>query len=475
MENVQNKKDLTSYGKAVAFLAIEIIAILAFNLGNSLIFYTILSVVLTGILFFVLRRQINKDGLASLGFFLFPILIYGILNAISYFNQDPAYNLYGYGFGLCIIPISLTCIAAVGYLCSINPNFKIKQVLLVIYSAVALITVINLMATLIDFAPFHTLLYKGKYIYYEGRPSSVPVSEMAYGLIGFKMTQLSVSYVSLFPSVLLSSFIPLFYSKYREDRKAFILYLSFGILGVISLVLMPTIMTILSDIVVVIVLALVVLTEKFHLAKPMKYVSIVIAALVGIALIVAILNNLNGDNFVKSLISGNRLLNKLFNGNRLAAAYNNVLDGLVDDYKAFGTPTFEQIEYPNGTPFTGSLLFDNFITGGIFGNVFFIFTMVVGIRRMFMYFKTSDDRKQDKMLMFGFVLSFLAYSLVTYSSKPFIFEDTLVPVYENGLFFVVLMIFGYCFGKSELSKPVKEEVKDEVKESEVTENEEVSI
>ncbi len=237
MENVQNKKDYTSYGKAVAFLAMEILAILAFNLGNSLIFYTILSVALCGILFFFLRKQITKDGLSSLAFFIFPILIYGILNAVSYFNQDPAYNLYGYGFGACIIPLSLVCIAAVGYLCSLNENFKIKQALLIIYSAIALITVINLIATLIDFAPFHTLLYRGKYMYYEGRPSPVPVSEMAFGLIGFKMTQLSVSYVSLFPSVLLSAFIPLFYSKYKDDRKSFILYLSFGILGVIYLIL----------------------------------------------------------------------------------------------------------------------------------------------------------------------------------------------------------------------------------------------
>ena len=205
MEQVQKKKDFTSYGKALAFLAIEIFAILAFNLGNSFIFYSILAVALCGLLIFFLRKQFTKDGLTSLGFFLFPILIYGLLNAISYFNQDPAFNLYGYGFGLSLIPICLVCISAVGYLCSINPNFKIKQVLLVIYSAVSLITIINLLATLIDFAPFHTILYKGQYIYYDGRPSEVPVSEMAYGLIGFRMTQLSVSYVSLFPSVLLSA------------------------------------------------------------------------------------------------------------------------------------------------------------------------------------------------------------------------------------------------------------------------------
>ena len=233
MEVVEKTSKAAAISKAIGFLALEILAIVGFGLGNSFIFYSILSVVILGLTIFASVKQINKDGLSSYLFFAFPILIFGVIAAFSYFNKDQAFNLYG---GLsCFVPIGLTCFAATGYFLSINKEFKIKTALLVIYSAIALFTLINLFITFIHFSPFHTIIYKNKYIYFDGAPSSAPVSEMAYMLMGFQLSETSIATFSLYPSVLLSAFVPLFFMKFKDDKKTFALYLAFGCLGLISL------------------------------------------------------------------------------------------------------------------------------------------------------------------------------------------------------------------------------------------------
>lgn len=479
MEQINTTSKRAAIGKAVVFLALEILAIVGFGLGNSFIFYSVLSVVILGLTIFAAYKQINKEGISSYLFFLFPILLYGILAAFSYFNKDQAFDLYG---GLsCFVPIGLVCFSATGYFLSINKEFKIKTALLVIYSAVALFTVINLFATCIHFAPFHTLIYKNKYIYFDGAPSSAPVGEMAYMLMGFQMSETSIAAFSLYPSVLLSAFVPLFFMKFKEDKKSFLLYLGFGLLGLICLVCNPTKMLVLSDLLVVVVLAIVVLVLKGIIKKDvLAIVSVVIGVLfLGCFLILTMCaqSQPNGlESKLQNVIGGNSFLNRLFVTNRVVSPFRSILDRLFSTYKAFGVPTWSTTSdylYPQGTPLSGSWFFDNIVTTGSFGAIFFILVLVFGIRRLYFYFKYSEDELKEKAVIFGFIFSFLAYTVINYDSTPFIFADDIFPVYESGLFMIMLCLFSYCFARSDKPKaPVTEEVKEEIKEEEVAINEE---
>ena len=426
-------------------------------------------------------RQIKVDGLASIGIFLFPLLIFGVLSALSYFKYDP-YFVLGNSPLLIFVPITLVCFAASGYLINLTGCFKIHHALIVIYSAIALLTFINLITTMIQFVPFYTLKYSNYYYYYNGAPSPAPIGRMAYFLMGFTVTEVSLSYFSFYPMILLTAFLPLGHIKFKENRKLFILYLAFGILGLLTIIVTITKLTLLVFFGVAVLICLITLFDKFNInRKILKYASIVFAGLAVLGFIFVLLNAQDSVGYamrisaIRNLTTGNRFLNRLFNSNGFFVGYNSILDGLFakanidgssvnikllgfpihgDYVDAFGAMTWKITD-------SNSFFFDSFFESGLFGTLFLVLVLILGIRRVIMYYNRSSDKQEDKVMILGFVIISLAYALVNYDATPFIFEQTTVPFYLNNIFFIDLFLFGYCYFNSEAKKEVKE-VKEEV-------------
>ena len=131
--NAKEKKkfDLSNYGKAVCFLLLEILAVLSFSLGSSFIFMAILAFLILVFIILVTFRQIKSDVIATMGFFLFPLLIFALLSVLSYFKYDEYFIMYNSPW-LFTIPIGLICFAASGYLINLTGAFKIRYALIVI-------------------------------------------------------------------------------------------------------------------------------------------------------------------------------------------------------------------------------------------------------------------------------------------------------------------------------------------------------
>ena len=62
------KFDFRDYGTVLAFLSLEVLAFIGFNLGHSFLLFAILSLVLAILLVVVTFRQIKKDGLTTIYF-----------------------------------------------------------------------------------------------------------------------------------------------------------------------------------------------------------------------------------------------------------------------------------------------------------------------------------------------------------------------------------------------------------------------
>ena len=447
MKKVSKRKiNFSAFANVTVFFTFEVLAFIAFSLGTSYILYSVLSLALLVVLLLVTIRQLNKDGLATYAFFLFPIFVYGLLNALSIFSQDSLFILNGLAF---FIPIGMTCFAACGYLVSSIKSFNIGKALFIIYSALAILTLINLFATMIEFAPFYTLLYRNKYIYYDGAISEVPISQMAFALLGFSVSEVSVEYFSLFPSLLLSAVIPLFFLKFKENKTIFLLYASYVFLGFISLLTTVSKMTLISDLFVFIVVVLVLLFAKFGWkGKILKIISIIFGCLFVLGFIVMFLNAQEDATglfaAVQNVISNNAILDRLFNGNGLAIRYNAILNWLMKTNSdgqfvcLFGFVHTSDV-YPSNSWF-----FDNLMTSGIFGSLFFLFFIIVGIRRLTMYFRQSKDLLPYRAMLVAFVFSFLAFSFVNYDATPYVFSKTLSPIYLSGPFLVVLFLMSYA-------------------------------
>lgn len=480
MDNVEPKKnkfDLSGYGKAVSFLLLEILAVVSFSLGGSFYFYAILMILALSLIILVTFRQIKMEGVASIGLFLIPLVLFGLLSILSYIKYDPYFVLGNSPF-LFVVPIALVCFAASGYFINLTGSFKIHHALIVIYSAIALLTLINLIVTMIQFVPFYPLRYSNYYFYYDGYPSPSPIGSMAYFLTGFSISEVSLPYFTFYPMILLTAFLPLGHVRFKENKRLFVLYLVFGVLGLLSIILTINKLSLLMLFGVVVLIGIITIYDKFKMPKkPLVIGSIVLGALFVIGVLVLFLNAQESVGFnmridaLRKLTTGNSFLNRLFNANRFSSAYDSILDGLfaatvVDGkqivLKLFGFPiNGEYVDLFGMTAWpvtdSNSILFDSFFISGFLGTIALVALLVLGVRKVIQYYRVSDDDKKDKVLVLGFVIISLAYAIVNFDSTPLVFSKTITPFYLNNIFLIDLFLFGYCYFKA---KPAsKKEVK----------------
>ena len=478
MENSENTKkkkfDLTSYGIVVGFLAMEVLAFFSFYLGHSFILYGILSAVLAVLLILVTLRQINKDGIATFAFFLFPLFVFGLLTALSPFNASSLGKIST--AETVFIPIALTFIALSGFLTGYIEKFNIKMTLLIIYGALALFVLINLIITMVYYVPFYTIIYKNSYIFYEGKPSALPIGKMAYMLFGFKATEVKIEYWSFFPSMLLTAVIPLFFIKYKENRRDFILYAVMAGIAFLSLLFTISRITLISDIILVLGIAIIVIAGKFIKSRPVLNVimiSIGIIALLFITIMFFIAQDLS-SGFAK-IFTGNSFLNRLFVANglssRIILVFQDLLNAKYGFFKLFGAAvdvmSFEPFYPPNGViqKLSGFWMFDNIITSGLFGAIFFMFALVLGVRRLFIYIGRFKEDDSVKYTIAGYTLGFLVISLLLLEVRPLVNSDRMFPFFISAPLLVVIFLLSYVFNKTlSLPKKAKEVVEEQPQE-----------
>lgn len=479
-ENIKKKKfDLSSYGIVVGFLAMEVLAFFSFYLGHSFILYGILSIVLAILLVLVTLRQINKDGVATFAFFLFPLFVFGLLTALSPFNASSLGHISM--AETVFIPIALTFIAIAGFLTGYIEKFKIRITLLIVYGALALFVLINLILTMVYYVPFYTLTYKNSYIFYEGRPSALPIGKMAYMLFGFKATEVTLEYWSLFPSILLTCVIPLFFIRYKENKREFILYAVMAFIAFLSLLFTISKMTLISDAVLVLGIALIVVAGKFKQTRSIfNTMMITLGAILLLVFIIMFFLAQNLNSGFAKIFTGNALLNRLFVANRFSSkiiiVFQDLLSSKYGFFKLFGAAvdvmSFEPFYPPNGVVQTvsGLWLFDNILTSGLFGAIFFLFAIVLGIRRLFIYIGRSQEEDVTKYTISGYVLGFLIISLLLLDVRPLVNSDRLFPFFMSAPLLIVIFLISYVFNKT-LSLPKKEKAVEETKVEEIKEEE----
>ena len=475
----KRKINFKDYGTVMGFLSFEVLAFISFYLGHSFLLYGILSTVLGLLLLLVTLRQIKKDGITTYLFFLFPLVMFGILTALNGFSYY-SIGAIGYASGI-FVPIAFLFIGLAGFLTSYLPTFKIKYALLVIYVALGLFVLINLFITMIYYVPFYTLKYANSYIFYDGKPSSVPIGKMAYMLYGFSIKEVSLAYWELFPSLLLTSVIPLFFLKIKENKIEFAIYSTLAFIAFLSLLFTINKFTLISDLVLFLGIAIIVVAGKF--IKSRQIVNVMMITL-GVILVLGITliffnaqTNWGFTSGLRNALASKALLNRLFNTNRFIVPINTVMQDILTRFKLFGCPVGGSIlDYPNGVAqvLSNFWLFDNLMSSGLFGALFFLAALVIGIRRMFKYINDVTEDNYIKYGIAGFVLGFLVMSLMTYNNYPLINYDSMSPFYTSAPLLVVIFLLSYTFNKSLLNKAEqKEEKKEEQTKEEETKDEEI--
>ena len=479
MENIEPKPkkfNFMSYGLVAAFLCLEVLAFISFSLAHNYILYGSLLIVLAIVLFIVTFRQIKKEGIATFAYFLFPLFIFGLLSALSPFVKQSD-GAIGIANGI-FIPLTLTFAALCGFFMGHVKKVDLQKVFLVIYGALAIFVLINFIATMIYYVPFYTLIYKNSYIFFDGKPSSVPIGQTAYMLFGFEIIEVSVIYWSLYPAILLSSCVALFFIKFKTNKKLFLTYLAFTILGAICLLFTICKDTLFGDLMVILVLGLLILgikVKKSH--KGIKYALITIFVLFVLGSLALFLNAQTSWSFLsplQNIIKNNALLNRLFNTNRFSVKINGVLWELFNPGKLFGS--FVGIVSNEGTgieqSLTGFWAFDNLLTSGLFGALFFAFALFMGIRQLIKFFKSDPEQPINKWLLIAYVSMSLGVTFIAHDGTPLINANNLFPIYMFTPFIISIFLFGYTFKPLEQNENVAIE---EVQEEEQVDEKEFNI
>lgn len=469
MENVNKQlspKKKISLAPAVTFLCLEVLAIVGFTLANSVILFASLGLVICILLFVIYRKQVKTDSLTSLAYFIMPLVIYAILTVVSPFARYDL-NVADRIF----IPIALLAFSFSGYLVAYDHNFSIKTAMIVIYSAIAIYTLINLFITMIQLVPFYAFRFPNGRIYYDGEPSKVTLSAMAYALMGFKMTEVSITYFSFFPTMLFTAVIALFFIPFKKDRQSFIVFVLFAFIGFLALFLTPSKITLLGDLIVIVVVIIMVLFGKQKInGKAFGITMGVIGSLFAIGFLIFFLNSQNWPavSGLKNFIARNPLLNKIFNGTEIASRFKDIFVDIFAPSKIFGFPNNRILitETGNVAYLSGSWFVDNFMTSGIFGALFFLVSIGFGVTYVVKYYQLKDEPILDKTLLVTFVMTFLVYSLINLDGLPYIFFSTAMPFMSQGMFLIVLFLIGYASKKAIDNKLLIEKQKQEVMNNE---------
>lgn len=456
---------LGKYSAAITFLAFEFFALIAFNYSGSFVLFGALSLALCILLVIFNISEIKSKGLSNVALFFIPLFLFILLTMVG--NYNIAHTKVGdFSWGETVfIALGLLPMAFNGYLLSIDKHFKIKTFITVIFSALAIYVAINFVYNLINFGAFYPVIYKNYYLYYNGIKSEVPVNEMAYTLEGFKFIEVKMSHYVLYPLILLSSSVMLLYLSPRKEKGYFYTYLVFTVLAVLSLALIPSLLS-LGGIAFIGVLLLIIYFSKRYLGarKAFKYILFAGIGLFVLAYLFYVIVVAFGVNQ-----SFTGILDRLFTSNRYSKEVNPLLINIFSSSKFLGFASNPVSYYPyyEETFLTGFFIFDVFMTSGVIGAVGIFIFIFLGFKAFSKYFKSHLDAFRCQATLLMFVVTFFVYSAFFNNGDYALFYRIYKPIYLTAPIMMMIFIFSYVICKPRV---VEEVVPEQVQKKEETLN-----
>ena len=462
---MEKLKKLGKYSAAITFLALEFLALIAFNFSGSFVVFGALSLALVVLLILFNIGEIKVNGLSNVGLFFIPLVLFTLLTAISPY-MVPHMKVGDFTAAeLVFIPSGILPIAFAGYLLSIDRNFKIKNLLIVVFGALAIYTLLNLLVNLVYFGAFYPIIYKGYRLYYGGLISSLSVDKFAYTLEGFKFIEVEMHHYVLYPILLLSSSVMLLYLSPKKEKVQFIVYAVYTFIALLSLILVPSVLSLASIVAVGLLLLVIFFGKRFvKTRKVFKISMIVFLALFGLGYLAFIVNNQSFLSGIQNMVASNSLLNRIFNTNGYAQTYSPVVNNIFNSNHIFGFASIEvDIDIYEEVHLSGGFIFDTFLTSGVFGVLSLFAFIFVGFKSFKKYFYSHSDEFHYQALLLLFAVLFIGFSAFFNSGEYALYYRIYKPIYMTAPFMITTFIFSYVYCKSHPYVPEvkKEEVNNE--------------
>ncbi|MGE4341698.1 MAG: hypothetical protein AB7E23_01185 [Bacilli bacterium] len=445
------------------FLVVELMFLLAFNLGDLGNAYRLIAFILAVLLLPTFLKSLNEDMAKGFIFVFLPLVIYLLSMAFSpVFGQhadnlySPSISLLNRGFFTLLMSfVGGIAFLVLGYFVSRTNVISKTNFIFLIYGGIALLLFVSLMATLVNYGFFHRMLYGDKVNYFEG--TAYPINAQANLLMGFNIV--TVDYhvlITLGLLVITPAFALVFF---KEVKKMYMwILVSFAFLGIITLVLL----TDYRSLIFVIPALLLALMLKFKLHQ-MKYFKLTMFIVLGLGLFSILLGVLASFEvgFVESLLNSNPLTRRLYyNGYTLK--YMAIIKEAIDPNFLFGNPYNYSLDNLLIFP-SGNLILDTLKETGIVGLIGFVGLIVIGVKVAITYLNLSTDSVVTKYMVIAFLLTLLTRYMLRYPFNQLTFTDSYwdinyFPFVESKEFAISLFLLGYMYVAKPLTiKPNLEE------------------
>lgn len=433
------------------FLTLEIMLFIAFDFGGIGPVLKAIAFILTLILLPHFWKGMQDDLMKGLYILLMPLVFYLFITILApaYGTLDVVYSNETF-MNLSVLTkilnlIGITSMLLMGYMVRKSALFSAKSVYIVILAGLAAPIFISSLATLINYGPFHTIIYQGRVIFYNG--DVYPVATQASYLVGFKIIPAHISVLTNGAIILSSVGFGLLFLKGNQEKYETIALTVVSAIGLLTIIMLGAF----SQLIYLIPAAIFVVVIKFGLMKYFKTKQVlgILLALIGVGLLVFVLTAFNVFN-LQLVWEGNALTRRLLlNGYmrkfyfifREAISFRN----LYGDFRnSIGTTEI----FPSGNFLFDSLWIDGLL--GFLGLAIFLVIFAINVVR---YFKSESDSPLLKVSLVTLLLTMFFRFMLKYPFNRFIYEEHLSfdfwPLINSPFFLITVFFAGYVFTTSQ--------------------------
>jgi hypothetical protein len=447
------KKPL-DWDKILAYVTLAFLALVAFNFGGNqwTYLYEAIGFVIAVAYFAVLPSQKNKAEEKRFLLYSIPLIVFAVFCSFSKFWLGSGFASFSSAL---INVMGILAFYVLGFLSHHVKALTLEKVVLAVLSGLALLVLISLIASLVDYGFFYVVRYSGMVRYYDGVPYAI--SDEYSLLYGFKILGVSLRYSMQFAFVLSISLLSLLFISPTKNKRLFIGVAVAGGIGLLAMILTPYVFGFKLAIPFVI-FALLLRFVKFPQATP-KWEKIVGYAVLGLGflfLLIMFINGLKGG--IAVLTSG--FLGKVFNNRLLTVANETVAvafhkaSGGFDITGLFGIGFSETGEWlgqsVNESFFVTNRVFEfaALYEGGLLGFLGLFAMLVFAIISFRKYLHLDETLDGGKILILLLVASYVLYASLASDSTPLKEGSSSLyvsPLARNGMILLLVYFLGYAY------------------------------
>lgn len=440
METTSKKDDFASI---VTFLIFECVALASFCLGGVATVFQYVGFGVSILAFAFAAKNIDKKEIGSLVLIGAPVIILGALCAFG--KLFGGFSYFGSNLG---VFLAIPGFFLLGISSRRIKGFNVETALLCIGVGAAILVLVGLFSTWVQYGFFYTLLYKNTPNYYYNGALYDVTNEMSW-LSGLKLNEVSIKYAGIFGVSLCAAIPALMFISPKKDTRKFIIVAAIGLVGILSIVTIVNVVALIFLIPIVIVAVL----YKFginnsEVRKGTKTGLLILFGFIAVFLLVAVINALVPA--VQNMTSTKPILDRIFNSNRIMKPFNEVLQCTFKSYNLLGFPLYapgdtqmmnETVIYTN----TGNFVLEITKEGGLFALLAMLMILVVSAISVTKYIGKSKDSNAIKVAVVSLLVGFTFYCLFNWDINPFTHSGEYASFSRSFPILIILFVLGLTY------------------------------